>query len=511
MTAGKVSPLVRWWSALLVLATALPVLFLNIPPMADVLGHIGRYAIQTGLDQHPVLKSYFSFEWHVIGNLGADLLVEVLAPITGVERATVVAVALVPLFTASGILLLSRRIHGRITPFAILALALIYSVPFNWGFLNFSLSMGLALLAFNFWLLLADLKRLRLRAALFVPIACGLWLCHTFGWGLLGILCTADSLARSLKAGRTWPQALWDTLLRCLPLAAPLVPTLAWRSSAAAASGTTGWFNPLAKVAWMVAILRLEGEVIDKVSAFVLLIAVYAGLRSPRIAIDRTMATSALIAFVGYMALPAEVFQSLYADMRLAPYVVMLALLAMRETGTDTRRRAMWMMAALVFLGFRLAYTGIVFKQRENALEKQMEALQVIPEGSRLATLFLRPCEAAWELPWLSHAGSVAIARRHVFANDQWSKAGVNLMTVHYPAAGAFATDAAEIVYAPECGNTPTLAGALARLPVQAFTHVWVLGARRDDIPRRRDLVPVWQGQDATVFEVVSPHSGTID
>lgn len=489
------------FAAFLILASALPVAFLHTPPMPDILGHIGRYAIQTELDQHPWLKAYYAFDWHVIGNLGTDLLVEVLAPHTGVERAAAIVVTLVPLLASSGILLLSRQIHGRITPFSVLALALIYGVPFNWGFLNFSLAMALALLAFNLWYYLSRTGHPRLRTALFVPIGLATWLCHTFGWGLLGILCTADSLARSRAAGRAWPQALLDTLSRCLPLLAPLVPMLLWRSSATG-SGIAGWFNPLAKIAWMVGMLRLDAEVFDKGAALVLLLAVYTGLRSPRIGIDRTLGMAALIALGAYLALPMQVFGSLYADMRLAPYVVMLALLGMREVKIDRKRQTVLMLAALAFLALRLGYTGHVYKERERMLEAQAEAMQVIPPGARLATLVQRPCEAAWELPWLSHMGSLTIARRHVFANDQWATSGMNLLTVHYPAARTFAADTAEIVYSPTCPDTPTLAQSLERLPTGAFTHVWVMGVAPQAIPRRNDLVPIWQTGTATVFKV---------
>ena len=43
---------------------------------------------------------------------------------------------------------------------------------------------------------LARAGRLRLRALLFVPLSCGLWLCHAFGWGVLGVLAFSAELIR---------------------------------------------------------------------------------------------------------------------------------------------------------------------------------------------------------------------------------------------------------------------------------------------------------------------------
>ncbi|TCM21902.1 hypothetical protein EDF56_101579 [Novosphingobium sp. PhB165] len=478
-------------------------LFLHTPPMADVLGHIGRYSIQTGLRDHSWLKAYYGFEWRVIGNLGADLLVEALHPLLGVEAAAALIAALVPILAASGILLLSRQIHGRVTAASVLALSLIYAVPFTWGFLNFSLSMALALLAFNLWVFLERRGHLRPRALLFVPLGLAIWLCHTFGWALLGLLCGARSLTLSRKNGRNWPQALTDAALSCLPLLAPLLPMALWRNDAAA-SGIAGWFNPLAKVAWLIAMLRLDHEWFDKVSAVALLLVVYIGMRSPRVTADRTMATAALIAFIAYLLLPMQVFGSLYADMRLAPYVVMLALLSLRDYD---RPRRMLMAFALAFLAMRLALTGFTYHQRERMLDAQMEALSAIPEGARLATLVQRSCESDWEMPWLTHVGSLALARKHLFANDQWAFSGMNLLSVHYPAAGTFATDTAEIVYPERCeGDGPTLAKSLAHLPLGAFTHVWVIGVPLEAIPHREGLTLIWKRADAAVFAVTAGH-----
>ncbi|SFG05716.1 hypothetical protein SAMN05518801_106180 [Novosphingobium sp. CF614] len=487
---------------LFTLVATLPVLFVATPPMSDALGHMGRYAIQTGLEQAPWLAPYYSFHWKPIGNLGADILIEMLAPLCGVERGTMVIVVLTQFIAASAILSLSRALHGRITPFAIFALPLIYSVPFNFGFLNFSLSMALALHAFRLWLALDGPEKATLRATVFVPLSLLLWLCHTFGWIFLGLLCTAHGIAQLRETGRSVRQRFTDILSHCAPLLAPLLPMLAWRSATSDA-GISGWFSLYDKAFWAIGFLRLEWSTLDRLSAAMLILVVYYGVRSSEVALNRTMAYAALLGLFAYVILPKQVFGSFYADMRLAPYVVAVSLLALRPARHGGRAPALLWAAAIGFLVFRLILTGAVYLERERDLERHMAALTVIPKGARLATLVRQPCIADWDMPWLTHMGGLAIARKHVFSNDQWATPGMNLLSVHYPAAGSYTVDDSELIFPDHCARPDeTLDHAIANLPLAAFTHVWVVGFPPGRIPRRPGLVTVWASQDAVVFKV---------
>lgn len=494
--------LARLAPAMLVVAMLIPILAIDLPPFTDLLGHIGRYAIQTGLDDHPWLAQYYSFRWQVIGNLGADILIEALSPFFDVERSAWIIVLFNQLLATAGILLLCREIHGRITPFCLFALPLIYSGAFTYGFINFTLSMALALLAFTLWLRLGHLGFHAVRAWLFVPIGLGLWLCHTFGWAFLGMLCAAQSLVEARGAGRTWPAALRDTILRCLPLALPLLPMLAWRGQPGATGGTDGWSIPL-KLHWLMATLRLDHEVIDRISSTMLLGLIYFGLRSPRLSRDRTMLAAAAVSFLAFLILPMRVFGSHYADMRLMPYVVIVALLAIGDEKLDRNWRRWLMAAGTIFLIARLALSTATYVERERILVAHLEALDAIPDRARVVTLISGPCSATWEFPWLTHVGSLAIARKHAFANNQWVSGAINPLSVHYPEAGNFASDPSEFVHPARCvGDNPKLGNALAAVPAKAFTHVWILGVSPHERLPRDDLTPVWRGPDSAVYRI---------
>jgi hypothetical protein len=493
----------RTWQAqagavLLVFATALPVLFLETPPMVDVLGHIGRYTLQTGLDADPWLRTWYAFEWQLIGNLGADLLVQALHPLLGVLGATRVAVVLVPLLAASAVVLLSRQVHGRVTPFAVAALPLLYALPFSWGFLNFSLAMALALLAFALWLRLGHGAH---RAALFVPLSLAIWLCHTFGWAFLGILCTAESLASGHIPRFPLLRIVRQTLWNCAPLLAPLLPMLLWRSTASSA-GVAGWFDLAQKAQWLVSILRVDHQTVDLACAALLLALPLLALTRYVCFVSR-IGLGAAFALGAFLLLPKQIFGSVFADMRLAPYAVLLVLLAMRDVGLQRWRRAL-MAGAIAFLGLRLALTAGVYQQREREVERHLAALAAIPSHARIAMLVEVPCQTDWALPWFSHLGSLTLTRKPVFVNDQWANASMNPLHVRFAAAGPYATDDKQLFFPPRCAMAPTLAQSLKALPLRAFTHVWVVGVPSPAIAVAPGLTAVWRSGDATVFRVTA-------
>lgn len=488
-------------SLLLAFACTIPLLAIKLPPMTDVLGHIGRYSIQVGIDDHPWLRQYFSFDWKLIGNLGADALVQILAPRWGVETSVKLILILDQFLAGLGIVLLCREVHGRITPFCLFALPLIYGHPFNYGFVNFSLSMSLAFMGFLLWLRLERTRAYWLRAGLFVVLSVVLWLCHTFGWGFLGILCTAQSLAVVSERDRRWWTGLLETARRCLPLLAPIVPMLLWRANGAGGD-TVGWFFILAKLSWLITVFRLEFPLVDLFCAAGVIVLIYIALRIAKLCYDQSLLIATGICAVTYLVLPLRVFGSFYADMRLAPYLLIIALLSIRTEGIPKRWHCGLMVAGTTFLILRLTLTTSTYFHREQKLDAILEALSAMPERARVLSLVKVEC-AGWQLPWLTHVGSMAIARKHAFSNDQWNTPGMNLLTVHYPQAGDFMADESQFIADPSCPDQGwELDKAVAAFPAQAFTHLWIVGVTPRGFPKRDDLQMIWSGPDSAVYRI---------
>ena len=160
----------RWFVVAVAIMAAIPLVWPDIPPLVDLPGHMARYRVQLAPAPFRGCGDWYNFHWQLIGNLGVDLLIEPLAPIFGLELAVKLIVLTIPPMIAVGFLWIAREVHGRIPATALFALPLAYSYPFQFGFVNFALSMALALNAFALWLRLARTGQFRLRAILFVPI-----------------------------------------------------------------------------------------------------------------------------------------------------------------------------------------------------------------------------------------------------------------------------------------------------------------------------------------------------
>ena len=168
-----------WWEgrpfvAAMILLAFVPLIYPPFPPLVDLPGHMGRFKVAADIGSSPFLHQWYDFRWLPIGNLGVDLLAVPLAKLIGVELATKLVVMTIPPMTVAGMLWVAREVHNRLPPTVAFALPLAFSHPFLYGFVNFSLSMALALLAFGLWLRLGRLGKSRLRALLFASTIAGI-------------------------------------------------------------------------------------------------------------------------------------------------------------------------------------------------------------------------------------------------------------------------------------------------------------------------------------------------
>ena len=173
----------HWWQTRLAFAVfvglaMLPLAWPTIPPLVDLPGHMGRWRVQLDRATPGPLSMYYGFQWQLIGNLGVDLLIEPIGRLLGLEAGTKAIVIAIPALTVAGLLAIAREVHGRVPPTALFALPLAYALPFNFGFVNFALAMGIALCGFALWLRLGRQARFRLRATIFVPLSVAIWFAH---------------------------------------------------------------------------------------------------------------------------------------------------------------------------------------------------------------------------------------------------------------------------------------------------------------------------------------------
>ncbi|MCT8001060.1 hypothetical protein NZL82_04115 [Sphingomonas sanguinis] len=504
----------RWFVVAMALLAALPLLWPTVPPLVDLPGHMGRYRVQLEYAHQPWLANWYHFEWQMIGNLGIDLLIEPLTPIFGLELAVKLIVIAIPVLTVTGLLWIAREVQGRIPATALFALPLAYSYPFQFGFVNFALAMALALNLFALWLRMGRLGTVRRRAWLFVPLSCILWVAHTFGWGVLGVLAFSAELirqhdvrrAKGARGVKGWIVSAFHAGIGCIPLALPMVLMVLWRSGADVTGQTTDWFNWRWKINWVTMALRDRWMAFDLASVTVLFLVLLKGVRDERVEYSRNLVLSAAFLAVVYLLLPRIVFGSAYADMRLAPYVLAIALIALRpRRGLSLRGASTLAVVGLLFFVVRIGATTVSYVMYSNDYDRVLAALDHVPPRARLLTFVGRQyCADVWPSSRLEHVAGLALERKLAYANDQWSMAGGQLLTVRYAPAKRFAHDPSEIVTQRRCRGQwwRPVDTALKLLPRDAFDYVWLVHPPRYDESLTRGLTPIWRSGRDVLYRI---------
>ncbi|MBW0008130.1 MAG: hypothetical protein JO335_10500 [Sphingomonas sp.] len=492
-----------WFIAFVAFATAIPLLYPPVPPLVDLMGHMGRYRVELDLEHSPWLQQYYDYHWAAIGNLGVDLLVIPLGKLLGLEPAVKLIVLLIPPMTAAGFLWVAREVHGRIPPTAFFALPFIYGYPFLFGFVNYALSVAFAFLAFGLWLRLGRLDHTTLRSWLFGPISLMVFFCHTYGWGLLGLMCFSADAVRLHDRGRTWWRAGIEAALHTSVMALPILVMLLWRSEAHGGQ-TVDWFNWKVKWRWIYSALRDQWKWFDIGSLVAAAIAFVYALVSRKLTLSRNLAFSAIVLAVSFAIIPRIVFGSAYADMRLVPYLMAVALLAIRFRGRPDRRTAQVLaILGLLFFATRTVANTLSLGLAAKDQSAKLQALDVVPRGSRVISLVGMTCQEYWPMLRNGHLGAMVIVRREGFSNDQWVIEGLNLLDLKYTKAGYFAADPSQLVRPNRCFERlhRQIDQSLSTLPRNDFDYVWLIDPPPYDPATAADMIPVWRGPGSILYK----------
>jgi hypothetical protein len=317
-------------------------------------------------------------------------------------------------------------------------------------------------------------------------------------------MCFSAEAVRQHDKGSGWFRSGLNAAAQASVMALPVVVMLAWRSETH--GGMTGdWFNWWSKWRWTYSALRDRWEWWDIGSVSLTGVVFVGALASFRLTVSRNLAFTALVLLAGFIVLPRVIFGSAYADMRLIPYVIAVALLALRFRGAVRPRLAQFL--AVLGIGFyilRIVSTTASLAIAADGQQEKLVALDYVPMGARVATLVGDPCGFSWPLPRDSHLGAMVIVRRQGFSNDQWVIEGVNLLDLRYTAAAGFVADPSQRVRRVGCAVGPLLSidNALDELPRQAFDYVWLIDPPPFDPALTEGMELVWRGRGSILYRL---------
>ena len=406
-----------WLGVVLALLASLPVLIAAYPQMGDYPAHLARYHVMLDGGNSPWLNRYYGFEWKWTGNLGADLLIGPLARAFGpepggLEAAGRLTAGLIPVLTALSILTAEWTLRKRIGAGSLLAFAFIWSPSLLLGFLNYGLSLALALFAFALWV---RLDGQRWRWAVFILVGLVVWLAHVSGWGVLGLLVFGYEWH---KVWQNEPRKYWRAFLAPWPLTIPILPMLF-------GAGTKGLFSYGAHVLiykqaiWLKA-MRDQWEPLDKFSLAAVLLVLLIVLARKRI--DGRLGWAALLLLIGSLAVPRQIVGGDYADYRLISTGLLVACLAI---DWPLPRWALYLAPAL-FLG-RLAVTVAGWQASSAETAELLAALDRVPQGARIASA-VAVDRSRWAFNPHEHIGGYAVVRRDALVNSNFAVPRVHML-----------------------------------------------------------------------------------
>ena len=243
----------------------------------------------------------------------------------------------------------------------------------------------------------------------------------------------------------------------------------------------------------------------DLLSLAVMVMVLIDGFTDRRLQYSRHLGLSAIFLLAVFIGLPRIVFGSAYADMRLAPFVLAIALIAIRpRVGLSFRGAATFASIGLAFWGVRLAGTTASYWLYDRSYTQALPVLDALPAGARVVSFVGRRCADDWAYSRLEHVPALLLERKFAYSNDQWSMAGAQQLTTRYLAAKGFAHDPSQIVTDVKCRGEwwRPIDRALNRFPRAAFDYVWLLHPPAYDPALVKGLTPVWRRGADVLYRV---------
>ena len=185
------------WCFLGVLGIAsVPGLAFDFFPFADAVNHVARFHILVNAETNPHLGTYYQSLFKINTNMGLEFLYVTLFAWADPLQFLKLANVFIAFAVIAGTALLGYALHGSWRLIDLISALFIFNYAFIFGFLNFSLGAGLALVSLGAWIILR--RRSWIQAALFgALVGFVLYVTHLFALGLFGlaVLCVEGQKA----------------------------------------------------------------------------------------------------------------------------------------------------------------------------------------------------------------------------------------------------------------------------------------------------------------------------
>jgi hypothetical protein len=216
------------WPALAALSLAVllaPFFVVDVPAVLDYPNHLARFYFLAH-PHDPWLSRYYAPHWAVLPNLGLDLIGEALAGAAPIHVAGRIVLALSLVAPLLGAALYARAAFGRWTWWSLGAGVIAFNGAFFMGFMNFLVSIGLALASAAAWRVLTRRAPPTVLALTGALLGLAVFFCHLLGFAFFGLLVGAQEAEELLRLRRRKELTRQRLLERAAVLTAALGPSV---------------------------------------------------------------------------------------------------------------------------------------------------------------------------------------------------------------------------------------------------------------------------------------------
>jgi hypothetical protein len=428
----------RHWTGFTLIAAALilatPLWNVWAPAMPDYPAHLASFAlIEQSTFHHggTTNNTFYHLQWSFVPNLASEILVPLLARLTGVVVATKLFLTTALFLWILGPGAIHRALYGRVGIAPLFGSFFAYNANFIWGFFNYYFSAGLSFAIFAAWIA-TDGRNNAARLAGFTLAVTALYFCHIFAAASLFLMLAGFELAQNIRHDRRHPIALVRRAVRLALLYAPAA--LAFLLLKPAGVGGNGVEFNLADT-MLDRFESLVQHVFDD-NDYVLPIILFGGLalalalRKARL--HPAMWGTLILLLVGALGAPEWALGGWAVHLRL-PAVFGAMLFASAELRLKPPVRASLAVFAMTVIAANAILLGQSWLGYDRQYREFQASLEEIPRGARLLTVLDGNAigERSDQPYW--HMAEFAIPERGVFTPLLFTTKGQHVVQWNQP------------------------------------------------------------------------------
>jgi len=419
---------------------ATPFFLVDVPPVQDYPNHLARYFVLAHPDD-AILSQMYAPHWTILPNLGMDTIGAAMLRATDVHVGGRLLLALSLFAPVVGVIVYNRVVFGRYSYWSLASGLTAYNGAFFLGFMNFLLSIGLALIGGAAWIALSRRKWILSKVAIGAFAATLLFFCHIFGVLLFALLIGGDELDRLGKRRMCGALVPRDIVCTVGILVAAISPAAVLYFFSPLAEQTVAggqWLGPLKL--WMVfapfMTPNAQLTLITGVAVISLLI-----LIRRHVQLAPGMPLVFVVLLFAFVVAPSTVKGGTFVDLRFAVMIGLLLFAGMQPRFLPLPAISVVAVSALII--FRTGYIGMVWFDHRHDLADLRAALAMVEPGARVMVArgnseYLpdaEPPERA--LPGLyrldGHIAALLVIERHAFWPQQFADPAQQPLIVRPP------------------------------------------------------------------------------